>query len=103
MHRIDTPTAQKDKFGAGKNGFTRGNPQAGTPATELDDDYFDMIQEEMAAIVEGAGIVPDKAKRNQVFESLMKLFDGSGHLLATRMITTSGKYTPTLGTKYIVA
>ncbi len=26
MHRIDTKTAQKDKFGAGKNGFTRGNP-----------------------------------------------------------------------------
>ncbi|EOK2474175.1 hypothetical protein VSP53_23965, partial [Escherichia coli] len=25
MHRIDTKTAQKDKFGAGKNGFTRGN------------------------------------------------------------------------------
>ncbi|EOU6707202.1 hypothetical protein ABL939_24655, partial [Escherichia albertii] len=24
MHRIDTKTAQKDKFGAGKNGFTRG-------------------------------------------------------------------------------
>ncbi|EPB0861435.1 hypothetical protein ACRARR_004157, partial [Yersinia enterocolitica] len=23
MHRIDTPTAQVDKFGAGKNGFTR--------------------------------------------------------------------------------
>ncbi|EAA6165278.1 phage tail protein, partial [Salmonella enterica subsp. enterica] len=22
MHRIDTPTAQKDKFGQGKNGFT---------------------------------------------------------------------------------
>ena len=33
MHRIDTKTAQKDKFGAGKNGFTRGNPQTGTPAT----------------------------------------------------------------------
>lgn len=27
MHRIDTKTAQKDKFGAGKNGFTRGNPR----------------------------------------------------------------------------
>ena len=40
MHRIDTKTAQKDKFGAGKNGFTRGNPQTGTPATDLDDDYF---------------------------------------------------------------
>lgn len=35
MHRIDTKTAQKDKFGAGKNGFTRGNPQTGTPATEV--------------------------------------------------------------------
>ena len=23
MHRIDTKTAQKDKFGAGKNGFIR--------------------------------------------------------------------------------
>ncbi len=47
MHRIDTKTAQKDKFGAGKNGFTRGNPQTGTPATDLDDDYFDMLQEEL--------------------------------------------------------
>ncbi len=26
MHRIDTPTAQKDKFGQGKNGFTNGDP-----------------------------------------------------------------------------
>ncbi|EAB7115816.1 hypothetical protein M0Y58_24705, partial [Salmonella enterica] len=25
MHRIDTPTAQKDKFGQGKNGFTNGD------------------------------------------------------------------------------
>lgn len=50
MHRIDTKTAQKDKFGAGKNGFTRGNPQTGTPATDLDDDYFDMLQEELAAL-----------------------------------------------------
>ncbi len=24
MHRIDTPTAVKDKFGPGKNGFTDG-------------------------------------------------------------------------------
>ena len=52
MHRIDTKTAQKDKFGAGKNGFTRGNPQTGTPATDLDDDYFDMLQEELCSVVE---------------------------------------------------
>lgn len=54
MHRIDTKTAQKDKFGAGKNGFTRGNPQTGTPATDLDDDYFDMLQEELCSVVEAS-------------------------------------------------
>ena len=43
MHRIDTKTAQKDKFGAGKNGFTRGNPQTGTPATDLDDELLSLV------------------------------------------------------------
>ncbi len=31
MHRIDTPTAQKDKFGQRKNGFTNGDTTTGTP------------------------------------------------------------------------
>ena len=74
MHRIDTPTAQKDKFGAGKNGFTRGNPQTGVPATDLDDDYFDTLQEELAAIVEAAGDTLNKAQRNQVLIAAQKLF-----------------------------
>ncbi len=73
MHRIDTPTAQKDKFGAGKNGFTRGNPQTGTPATDLDDDYFDMLQEELVAVVEAAGLALDKSKRDQMLTALRKL------------------------------
>ena len=34
MHRIDTKTAQKDKFGAGKNGFTRGNPCSVIPRSK---------------------------------------------------------------------
>ncbi|MDR6350824.1 hypothetical protein Q3H59_002417 [Pantoea sp. SORGH_AS 659] len=41
MHRIDTSTAQVDKFGKGKNGFTGGNPQTGLLPTALDADYFD--------------------------------------------------------------
>ena len=73
MHRIDTPTAQKDKFGAGKNGFTRGNPQTGTPATDLDDDYCDSIQEELAGIVEASGVALDKSKRNQVLTAVKAL------------------------------
>ncbi|MDN0120683.1 hypothetical protein QVN83_17125 [Yersinia frederiksenii] len=74
MHRIDTPTAQTDKFGAGKNGFTRGNPQTGVPATALDDDYFDAVQEEIAGFIEGAGIVLNKNNRTQLAAALKKLF-----------------------------
>lgn len=73
MHRIDTPTAQVDKFGAGKNGFTRGNPQTGVPATALDDDYFDSVQEELAGIVEAAGFILDKSNRAQVLEAIQQL------------------------------
>ncbi len=74
MHRIDTATALKDKFGAGKNGFTRGNPQTGTPATDLDDDYFDMLQEELVNVVETASIELDKNKHDQLLQALRKLF-----------------------------
>lgn len=81
MHRIDTPTAQKDKFGAGKNGFTRGNPQTGTPATDLDDDYCDSIQEELAGIVEASGATLDKADRGQVLKALKVLFSTSSDSL----------------------
>ncbi|EPN5804930.1 phage tail protein [Yersinia enterocolitica] len=73
MHRIDTPTAQVDKFGAGKNGFTRGNPQTGVPATALDDDYFDAVQEELAGIVEAAGFVLNKADRAQLLAAIQHL------------------------------
>ncbi|EEQ1553682.1 integrase [Escherichia coli] len=73
MHRIDTKTAQKDKFGAGKNGFTRGNTQTGTPATDLDDDYFDMLQEELCSVVEASGASLEKARHDQLLTALRAL------------------------------
>lgn len=79
MHRIDTPTAQVDKFGAGKNGFTRGNPQTGVPVTALDDDYFDAVQEEIAGVVESTGVVLDKSNRTQLLTALKKLFLRTGN------------------------
>lgn len=82
MHRIDTPTAQKDKFGAGKNGFTAGNPQTGTPATDLDNDYFDMLQEELAGVVEATGVNLDKSKHNQLLTSLKALLLSRAHPFA---------------------
>ncbi len=82
MHRIDTPTAQKDKFGAGKNGFTRGNPQTGTPATDLDDDYFDMLQEELAGVVEATGVNLEKSKHNQLLTAMKALLLSRAHPFA---------------------
>lgn len=73
MHRIDTKTAQKDKFGAGKNGFTRGNPQTGTPATDLDDDCFDMLQEELCSVVEASGASLEKGRHDQLLTALRAL------------------------------
>ena len=73
MHRIDTKTAQKDKFGAGKNGFTRGNPQTGTSATDLDDDYFDMLQEELCSVVEASGASLEKGRHDQLLTALRAL------------------------------
>ncbi|EIK0905216.1 hypothetical protein LHE13_002811 [Escherichia coli] len=73
MHRIDTKTAQKNKFGAGKNGFTRGNPQTGTPATDLDDDYFDMLQEELCSVVEASGASLEKGRHDQLLTALRAL------------------------------
>ncbi|HBC9433841.1 TPA: carbohydrate kinase [Escherichia coli] len=131
MHRIDTKTAQKDKFGAGKNGFTRGNPQTGTPATDLDDDYFDMLQEELCSVVEASGASLEKARHDQLLTALRALLlsrknpfgdiksDGTvetalenlglgdasgyvGRLLNIQVFYSSGIYNPTPGTKKVI-
>lgn len=73
MHRIDTATAQQDKFGAGKNGFTGGNPQTGKLPTALDEDFFDALQEELCAIIESAGLILSKGINGQVLAALKLL------------------------------
>lgn len=74
MHRIDTSTALKDKFGSGKNGYTDGDPSTGRQATDLDADMFDELQEEICAPIEEAGITLQKGVRNQLLTALKKLF-----------------------------
>ncbi|MGL5344866.1 MAG: hypothetical protein ACRC9O_09725, partial [Plesiomonas sp.] len=75
MHRIDTATAQIDKFGSGKNGFTAGNPQTGTPATEIDAAILDSIQEEICGVIEGAKIALAKNDRGQLLKALNFFLD----------------------------
>ncbi|MGN5127332.1 gp53-like domain-containing protein [Aeromonas sp. 30P] len=80
MHRIDTSTAQKDKFGAGKNGFTLGNAQTGVPPTEVSDDILDALQEEIAAVIEDqdSGMTLDKTKNNQLLTAIKKIIRSVG-------------------------
>lgn len=56
-----------------KKPITRGNPQTGTPATDLDDDYFDMLQEELCSVVEASGASLEKGRHDQLLTALRAL------------------------------
>jgi len=102
MHRIDTSTAQKDKFGAGKNGFTGGNPQTGELPTALNAEFFDSVQEEIASIIEAAGITLSSASNNQLLAAIKGLV-GPGRLIGSQLFTAGGQYIPAPGMKFILA
>lgn len=96
MKRISTPTRVIDKFGAGKDGFTNGDAVAGIPATDLEDTWFDHVQEEVAGVIEAMGIALDPSNRGQLQEAL------AGRLIGVQRFTASGTYTPTTGTRTVV-
>ncbi|MEW3132697.1 phage tail protein, partial [Escherichia coli] len=48
-------------------------PQTGTPATDLDDDYFDMLQEELCSVVEASGASLEKGRNDQLLTALRAL------------------------------
>lgn len=73
MHRIDTPTAQADKFGQGKNGFTNGDPATGRRATDLNSAMWDAVQEEICTAIESAGLTLDKTKHDQLYQAIVKI------------------------------
>ncbi|WP_315710049.1 phage tail protein [Brenneria uluponensis] len=74
MHRIDTNSAQADKFGVGKNGFTEGNPQTGEAVTALSGAFFDAVQEEISGVIEGAGLTLNKGSNYQLWAALQSVF-----------------------------
>lgn len=73
MQRIDTPTAQKNKFGTGKNGFTDGDPLNGISGTALDSVFFDSVQEEICSVIESAGITLDVSQNNQLLTAITQI------------------------------
>ncbi len=74
MFRIDNTTAvaaPPTPKPAGTPGyFTNGDPVGGVPATVVEADFLNAIQEELLAILSDAGIEPDKTKFTQIRDAL---------------------------------
>lgn len=64
MQRISTTTKKADLFGAGKHGFTEGIPNV-EARTLLNGSWFNGMQEEMVALFEELGFIPQEGVRNQ--------------------------------------
>lgn len=90
-----TPTADA------KGEWTNGNVAAGTPPTIMDAAWFNTVQREIANVVTKAGLTLDPSNDGQLFAAL-QLLTGPGRLLNTQLFTTSGIYTPTVGTRTII-
>ena len=73
MHRIDTATAEADKHGSGKDGFSEGDPQTGDPATIVSADFLDALQEEIAYTVEQSGGTLSKGDNTQLYTAIVAI------------------------------
>lgn len=67
MHRIDAPGATQENL------FTEGNPTLGIPATQVSDDWLNDVQENIAEVIEAAGIVLDKGNYAQLTSAILAL------------------------------
>lgn len=77
MYRIDTPTAaavRPTPSALGTEGYwTKGNPAGGVPATQMDQDWFQALQENLVAIADAAGIAHSKTDYTVLLRSIQKL------------------------------
>jgi hypothetical protein len=100
MHRIDNATAAATPptpDPAGTPGhWTKGDPGTGTPATVMDQDWFQAVQEEFMSLLAAGGVSPVKGAHNQVLAALNVLYR-PGRLQTIRIFSSSGTYTPTAG------
>lgn len=73
MRRISTPTRELNKFGPGRDGFTNGDPIAGRVSTDLEADWFDALQEEVAAVAEYGGVALNPSDNTQLLQGILRI------------------------------
>lgn len=66
MHRIDAN-------GNIDNLFSNGNPQTGTPATVVDADWLNGVQEDLISAIEAAGLTAAKGNHAQILAAMQAL------------------------------
>lgn len=104
MYRIDNATAiavipTPAAVGPNPNSFFfKGNPGVGTPATVVDDDWANAVQEEICGVIVAAAITLDKTNRTQLLAAIRAL--GRTKLTAntTYFVSTTGTDDPQHGT-----
>lgn len=92
MDFIQTANKQVDKFGAGKHGFSAGNPSGGIPATNLSPEWCDNIQQELVNVIEGAGITINPASKTQLAQAIQAMISGAtgnDYKASVRVATTA--------------
>lgn len=87
MHRIDSP-------GSVDNRFQNGNPAIGQQATQLTADWFNDMQENVAFVIEDAGIALTKGDGEQLRNAIVSLIAGivgtGGGSVPTTLTVTGG-------------
>lgn len=77
MFQVDQPTAVSSlptPAAAGTPGyFTNGNPVAGIPATVLEADFMNMLQQELLNVVAAGGLTPSKTTYTQVRDAIKRI------------------------------
>lgn len=75
MRRINTTHKAADLFGPGKDGFRNGDMGTGIMPTELNAEWFNMMQEEIAGVVEAAGLALNSGNSAQLREAIKRMID----------------------------
>ena len=78
MHRIDTSTATPD------NKFTEGDPAVPVAATTVSAAWLNAVQEELVAVITGAGLEPKKSDNGQLRQAISQLITNAKPGLATK-------------------
>lgn len=89
MDRINGSFVAPDLHGAGKDGFKDGNKALGIPATIVNAEFMNSLQEEIANVIEAQGIVLNIADKAQLKQAIELMVKGGDYKASVRVASTA--------------